>query len=64
MIKQKLFITAVMALVASPVFETGASAQIVLTMEQALEMKKRFEIEDRNNPWTRGETRFYIKPAR
>ena len=33
------------------------------TMAQALEMKKRFEIEDARNPWTRGETRFYIQPA-
>ena len=33
------------------------------TMEQALEMKKRFEIEDARNPWTRGETQFYIQPA-
>ena len=37
MIKRTLLITAVMALAALPAFETGASAQIVLTMEQALE---------------------------
>ena len=34
------------------------------TQAQALEMKKRFEIEDKQNPWTKGTTRFYIKPAR
>ena len=37
MIKQKLFVTAVMGLAAALVFETGAQAQIVMTMEQALE---------------------------
>ena len=34
------------------------------TLEQAEAMKKRFEIEDKKNPWTKGTTRFYIKPAR
>lgn len=34
------------------------------TRENAEAMKKRFEIEDRKNPWTKGTTRFYIKPAR
>lgn len=31
------------------------------TMEQAEEMKKHFEAEDRKNPWTKGTTKFYIK---
>ena len=31
---------------------------------EAEAMKKRFEIEDKKNPWTKGTTRFYIKPAR
>ena len=34
------------------------------TREQAEAMKQRFEIEDKGNPWTKGTTRFYIKPAR
>ena len=34
------------------------------TLEQAEAMKKRYEIEDKKNPWTKGTTRFYIKPAR
>lgn len=33
------------------------------TREQAEEMKRRFEMEDRRNPWTKGTTRFYIKPV-
>lgn len=33
------------------------------TLEQAEAMKRRFEIDDRQNPWTKGTTRFYIKPA-
>lgn len=32
------------------------------TREQAEEMKRRFEMEDSRNPWTKGTTRFYIKP--
>ena len=35
-----------------------------VTLEQAEAMKRRFEIDDRQNPWTKGTTRFYIKPAR
>ena len=34
------------------------------TREEAEAMKKRFEIEDKKNPWTKGTTRFCIKPAR
>ena len=34
------------------------------TLEQAQEMKRRFEIEDRRNPWTNGTTRFEIREAR
>ena len=34
------------------------------TRKDAEAMKRRFEIEDRNNPWTRGSTRFEIRPAR
>lgn len=34
------------------------------TKEEAEAMKKRFEIEDQKNPWTKGTTRFYIQPAR
>ena len=34
------------------------------TKAEAEAMKKRFEIEDKKNPWTKGTTRFYIKPAR
>lgn len=30
------------------------------TEEQALSMKKRFEEEDKHNPWTKGSNRFYI----
>ena len=33
------------------------------TLEQAEAMKKRFEIEDARNPWTKGTTQFYIQPA-
>ena len=33
------------------------------TREQAEAMKKRFEIEDKRNPWTKGTTQFYIQPA-
>lgn len=33
------------------------------TREQAEAMKKRFEIEDQRNPWTKGTTRFEITPA-
>ena len=33
------------------------------TLEQAEAMKKRFEIEDKRNPWTKGTTQFYIQPA-
>ena len=31
------------------------------TLEQAEAMKKRFEIAERNNPWTHGTTRFEIR---
>ena len=31
------------------------------TREDAEAMKKRFEMEDRKNPWTRGTTRFEIR---
>ena len=31
------------------------------TREDAEAMKKRFEIDDRKNPWTRGTTRFVIR---
>jgi len=34
------------------------------TLEQAEDMKRRFEKDDRTNPWTKGTTRFYIKPIR
>lgn len=34
------------------------------TLEQAQAMKRRFEIDDRSNPWTRGTTRFEIKEVR
>ena len=34
------------------------------TKAEAEAMKKRFETEDKTNPWTKGTTRFYIKPAR
>ncbi|MBR2790676.1 MAG: hypothetical protein IKD70_08735 [Eggerthellaceae bacterium] len=33
------------------------------TREEAEAMKRRFEIEDARNPWTKGETQFYIQPA-
>lgn len=33
------------------------------TLEQAEDMKRRFEEKDRRNPWTKGTTRFYIKPV-
>ena len=33
------------------------------TKEEAEAMKKRFEIEDKRNPWTKGTTQFYIQPA-
>ena len=33
------------------------------TLEQAEDMKRRFEAADRRNPWTKGTTRFYIKPV-
>ncbi|MBR3873512.1 MAG: hypothetical protein IKJ26_04995 [Clostridia bacterium] len=33
------------------------------TREQAEDMKLRFEAADRTNPWTKGTTRFYIKPV-
>ena len=33
------------------------------TREQAEDMKLRFEAADRTNPWTKGNTRFYIKPV-
>ena len=35
--KKKALFTAVLALAAAPLFESGAQAQIVMTMEQALE---------------------------
>lgn len=31
------------------------------THEDAVKMMKDFEKEDRSNPWTKGQTRFYIK---
>lgn len=31
------------------------------TMEQAKEMKRRFELDDKKNPWTHGTTRFEIR---
>ena len=34
------------------------------TLEQAEAMKKRFEAEDRKNPWTLGTTRFEIRAAK
>lgn len=34
------------------------------TLEQAEDMKQRFEKDDRSNPWTKGATRFCIKPVR
>lgn len=33
------------------------------TLEQAEAMKRRFEADDRQNPWTKGTTRFCIEPA-
>ena len=38
----------------------GAAVGGTCTEEQALSMKKRFEEEDKHNPWTKGSTRFYI----
>ena len=34
------------------------------TREDAEAMKRRFEAEDRRNPWTRGTTRFEIREAK
>ena len=34
------------------------------TLEQAQAMKRRFEIEERSNPWTHGKTRFEIREAK
>lgn len=34
------------------------------TLEQAQAMKRRFEIEERSNPWTHGTTRFEIREAK
>ncbi len=34
------------------------------TLEQAQAMKRRFEIEERRNPWTHGKTRFEIREAK
>ena len=34
------------------------------TYEQAQAMKRRFEIEERNNPFTGGKTRFEIREAK
>ena len=34
------------------------------TLEQAQAMKRRFEIEERNNPFTGGTTRFEIREAK
>ena len=34
------------------------------TLEEAQAMKKRFEMEDRKNPWTQGSTRFEIREAK
>ena len=31
------------------------------TLEQAEDMKRRFEADDRRNPWTKGTIRFFIK---
>lgn len=31
------------------------------TLEQAQAMKRRFEADDKKNPWTKGTTRFYIE---
>ena len=33
------------------------------TLEQAEDMKRRFEADDRRNPWTKGTTRFFIRPV-
>ena len=34
------------------------------TLEQGQAMKRRFEIEERSNPWTHGTTRFEIREAK
>lgn len=34
------------------------------TMEAAMEAKKRFEAEDKRNPWTKGTTKFLITEAK
>ena len=34
------------------------------TLEQAQQMKRRFEIQERSNPWTHGAIRFEIREAR
>ena len=34
------------------------------TLDQAQEMKRRFEADDRTNPWTKGTTRFEIREIR
>lgn len=34
------------------------------TKEQALEMKRRHEAEDRRNPWTKGSTKFFIEEVK
>ena len=34
------------------------------TLEQAQAMKRRFEIEERTNPWAHGKTRFEIREAK
>lgn len=34
------------------------------TLEQAQAMKRRFEIEERTNPWAHGTTRFEIREAK
>ena len=34
------------------------------TRDQAVAMKRRFEAEDRQNPWTKGTTKFVIEEVR
>ena len=34
-----------------------------VSLKDAEEAKKRFEKDDKNNPWTKGTTRFYIEEA-
>lgn len=34
------------------------------TLEAAMEAKKRFEAEDKRNPWTKGTTKFLITEAK